>query len=56
VLRTGRSVDDKQKEIGQRLLTAHTRVYTILNYRVAQNSKPLPNDKKILLNHIIACQ
>jgi len=26
-----------------------------LLYRVAQKSKPLPNDQKILLNRIIAC-
>jgi len=25
-------------------------------YRVAQKSKPLPNDQKIILNRIIACQ
>jgi len=25
-------------------------------YRVAQKSKPLPNDKKIVLNRIKACE
>jgi len=25
-------------------------------YRVAQKSKPLPNDQKIVLNHIKICQ
>jgi len=27
-----------------------------IGYRVAQKSKPLPNDQKIVLNRIISCQ
>jgi len=33
----------------------HCRVHTAIN-RVAQKRKPLPNDQKIVLNRIKACQ
>jgi len=29
----------------------HVRVYTAYMYRVAQKSKPLPNDQKIVLSY-----
>jgi len=31
-------------------------VFCLLCYMVAQKSKPLPNDKKIVLNRIKTCQ
>jgi len=31
-------------------------MHVFVYYRVAQKSKPLPNDQKIVLNRIKACQ